>query len=381
VRIGLVAGETSGDLLGAGLIKALKERCPDATFEGVAGPMMQAAGCEVWEEAETLAVFGLIEPLKVIPKLLRLRRLLVRRWSENPPDVFVGIDAPDFNLGLEIKLREHGIRTVQYVSPSVWAWRQGRVRKVARAVDKVLCLLPFEKTFYDEHDVAADFVGHPMADNMPVDLDTATIRSELGIDAATVVAVLPGSRQSEVSRLGPVFASTCLALVKSRPDLRFVAPMVTDRLKQSFSNHLAAAGVRDYFLLTDGEAQSAIAASDLVLLASGTASLQTAMLCKPMVGAYRFSALTYAIAKTFKLINVPFFTLPNLLTAEPLVPEFLQAEVTPPALARAVTELLDDPQRRAMISRKFADLRGELALNADTRAAGAVLELAKNADC
>lgn len=379
MRIGLVAGETSGDLLGAGLIKALQERCPDATFEGVAGPMMQAAGCEAWEEAETLAVFGLIEPLKVIPKLLKLRRTLVRRWTENPPDVFVGIDAPDFNLGLEIKLRERGIKTVQYVSPSVWAWRQGRVRKVARAVNKVLCLLPFEKTFYDEHEVAADFVGHPMADNMPVDLDTATIRSALGIQASELVAVLPGSRHSEVSRLGPIFANTCAQLVKVKPELRFVAPMVNDRLKQLFLRHLDAVDIRDNFLITDGDAQSAIAASDLVLLASGTASLQTAMLSKPMVGAYRFSALTYAIAKTFKLVDVPFFTLPNLLTEEPLVPEFLQAEATPTALATAVTNLLDNPERRAMISTRFADLRRELALDADYRAANAVYDLANNA--
>lgn len=378
MRIGLVAGETSGDLLGAGLIKALRERCPDATFEGVAGPMMQAAGCEAWEEAETLAVFGLIEPLKVIPKLLKLRRTLVRRWTENPPDVFVGIDAPDFNLGLEIKLRERGIKTVQYVSPSVWAWRQGRVRKVARAVNKVLCLLPFEKTFYDEHAVAADFVGHPMADSMPVDLDTATIRSALGIKAPVVVAVLPGSRHSEVSRLGPIFANTCAQLLMTHPELRFVTPMVNDRLKQLFLRHLDAVDIRDDFLITDGDAQSAIAASDLVLLASGTASLQTAMLRKPMVGAYRFSALTYAIAKTFKLIDVPFFTLPNLLTEEPLVPEFLQAEATPTALATAVTNLLDDPDRRAMISRRFEELRGELALDADYRAANAVYELAKS---
>jgi lipid-A-disaccharide synthase len=379
VRIGLVAGETSGDLLGAGLIKALQERCPDATFEGVAGPMMQAAGCEAWEQAETLAVFGLIEPLKVIPKLLKLRRTLVRRWTENPPDVFIGIDAPDFNLGLEIKLRERGIKTIQYVSPSVWAWRQGRVRKVARAVNKVLCLLPFEKTFYDEHDVAADFVGHPMANNMPTDLDTATIRSALGIQAPAVVAVLPGSRHSEVSRLGPIFANTCALLLKTKPELRFVAPMINDRLKQLFERHLDTVGIKDDFLITDGDAQSAIAASDLVLLASGTASLQTAMLRKPMVGAYRFSALTYAIAKTFKLVDVPFFTLPNLLTEEPLVPEFLQAEATPTALATAVARLLDDPERRAMISRKFEDLRVELALDADYRAASAVYELANNA--
>jgi len=378
MRIGLVAGESSGDLLGAGLISAIKARCPEATFEGVAGPMMQAAGCEVWEDADTLAVFGLIEPLKVIPKLLRLRRKLSRRWSQKPRDVFVGIDAPDFNLGLEIKLRALGIKTVQYVSPSVWAWRQRRVRKVDRAVDIVLCLLPFEKTFYDAHDVAADFVGHPMADNMPVGLDTAAIRSMLGIDAPMVVAVLPGSRKSEVSRLGPIFANTCAQLIKSFPNLRFVAPMVTDRLKQLFLSHLDAAGIDAHFLILDADAQSAIAASDVVLLASGTASLQTAMLCKPMVGAYRFSALTYAIAKTFKLVDVPFFTLPNLLTEEPLVPEFLQSEATPQTLATAVTELLNNAERRAMIGRKFAELRVELALGADTRAASAVLGLASS---
>ena len=193
-----------------------------------------------------------------------------------------------------------------------------------------------------------------------------------------VVAVLPGSRHSEVSRLGPIFANTCAQLVKTHPGLRFVTPMVNDRLKQLFLRHLDAVDIRDDFLITDGDAQSAIAASDLVLLASGTASLQTAMLRKPMVGAYRFSALTYAIAKTFKLIDVPFFTLPNLLTEEPLVPEFLQAEATPTALATAVTKLLDDPDRRAMISRRFEDLRGELALDADYRAAKAVYELAKS---
>lgn len=201
MRIGLVAGETSGDQLGAGLIRALQEAVPDARFEGVAGPLMQAAGCEAWEESEALAVMGLIEPLKEIPRLLRLRRSLIHRWTKAPPDVFVGIDAPDFNLGLEVALKSRGIRTVHYVSPSVWAWRQRRVHTIARAADKVLCLLPFEKTFYDQHGIAADFVGHPLADTVPRDLSASRARQELDIAASVVVAVLPGSRVSEVNRL------------------------------------------------------------------------------------------------------------------------------------------------------------------------------------
>jgi lipid-A-disaccharide synthase len=376
MRIALIAGESSGDLLGAGLINSLKSRVADIHFEGVAGPAMQEAGCEVLEPAESLAVFGLIEPLARIPQLLRLRKSLIKRWTDNPPDVFVGIDAPDFNLGLESKLRESGIKTVHYVSPSVWAWRQGRVHKVEKAVDKVLCLLPFEKSFYDKHNVDAEFVGHPMADNIPTDLDTTTERRRLNIVAKQLVAVLPGSRHSEVSRLGPVFAKACALLSAENDELRFVAPMVTEKLKNLFAAHLAAAGVTDRFLLTDGDAQSAIAASDVVLLASGTASLQAALLGKPVVAAYRFASLTYAIAYIFRLVKVAHFALPNLLTEEPLVPEFLQAEANPQALSAEVSEMLGNAEKRAAISRQFGQLRTELARGANERAAAAVLDLA-----
>jgi lipid-A-disaccharide synthase len=377
VRIGLVAGETSGDLLGAGLIRELKALDPGIHFEGVAGPAMQSAGCVAWESSEALAVMGLIEPLREIPRLLKLRRDLIGRWTETPPDVFVGIDAPDFNLGLETRLRSRGIRTVHYVSPSVWAWRQGRIRKVAKAVDKVLCLLPFEKSFYDQHHVAAEFVGHPMADSMPAELDATHSRSVLGITADNVVAVLPGSRVSEVTRLGPVFAAACAHLAAGDPGLRFVAPMVTDRIRSLFERHLHSAGIESRFTLTDGEAQAAIAAADVVLLASGTAALQAALACRPMVAAYRLAPLSSVIVKTFRLLKAPFVTLPNMLTQEPLVPEFLQGAATPVALAEAVAELLHDPARRARIAEQFAGLRQQLARGADKTAARAVFDLAQ----
>jgi len=376
MRIGLVAGETSGDLLGAGLIKELSALAPGVRFEGVAGPAMQAAGCEAWESSEALAVVGLIEPLREIPRLLRLRRMLIRRWTEVPPDVFVGIDAPDFNLGLETRLRQGGVRTVQYVSPSVWAWRQGRVRKVAKAADRVLCLLPFEKAFYDQHDVAAEFVGHPMADRIPADPDTLQARSALGINADRVIAVLPGSRMGEVSRLGPIFAAACARLAAADYGLRFVAPMATANIRQLFEAQLKTEDLASRFVLTDGNAETVMAAADVVLLVTGTAALQAALLCRPMVAANRVTSLSYAIIKTFRLLKVPSLTLPNLLMAEPLVPEFLQGAVTPEALANAVAALMNDPVRRAAIAAEFAKLRAGLAQGADKLAAQAVLELA-----
>jgi len=376
VRIGLVAGETSGDLLGAGLIKALLQHYPDIEFEGVAGPEMQAAGCVALEQAESLAVMGLIEPIKEIPRLLRLRRSLVRRWTENPPDVFVGIDAPDFNLGLEKKLRAQGVKTVHYVSPSVWVWRQGRVKTIAKAVDTVLCLLPFEKSFYEQQDVSAEFVGHPMADRTPACPDMAAARKDLGLNATRVLAVLPGSRYSEVSRVGPIFAETCARLAATDKQLVFVAPMATPRLQALFATQLEAAGIADRFILTDRQADKVITAADVALLVFGTASLQCALLRTPMIGAHRVSMLTYAIAKGLKLVKVPYYSLPNLLTDEPLVPEFMQHEAQPDALAAAVQDLLDDENKREYIADRFGALRDELARGADERAAQAVLKLA-----
>jgi len=376
MRICLVAGETSGDLLGAGLINALKRHDPDIKFEGVAGPEMQAAGCVALEEAEALAVMGLIEPIREIPRLLRLRRSLVERWKANPPDVFVGIDAPDFNLGLELKLRALGVKTVHYVSPSVWAWRQGRVKTIARAVDTVLCLLPFEKSFYDEQDVAAEFVGHPMADRTPADPDTAAARNSLGLGAGRVLAVLPGSRRSEVLRVGPIFAETCARLANADSELAFVSPMATPALKTLFFEQLEATGIADRFVLTDRNAELVITAADVALLVFGTATLQTALLRTPMIGAHKVAGLTYAIAKGLNMVKVPYYSLPNLLTDEPLVPEFLQHEAQPATLEAAVRDLLNDSARREYIAARFGAIREKLARGADERSAEAVLKLA-----
>jgi lipid-A-disaccharide synthase len=378
MKIGLVAGESSGDLLGAGLIQALRERVPDAAFEGVAGPAMVAAGCEQWEPAESLAVMGLVEPLAHIPRLLRLRKSLFKRWQASPPDVFVGIDAPDFNLGLEKKLRRIGIRTVHYVSPSVWAWRPGRIQTVREAADRVLCILPFEKPLYDEHGVDAVFVGHPKADSVPTGPDTNSARQTLGVDANEVVTILPGSRRGEVDRLGTILAETAKLLAASRPGIRFVTPVAAPALRPLIEGQLQDAGVADSFLLIDGDSETAMVAADVVLLASGTAALESALLGKPTIAAYRVAPITYAIAKGLRLVKLTHYTLPNLLTETPLVPEFIQSDAKPSALAAAVVDLLDDPERRRFVSGEFAKLRNELALGADQRAAESVFELAQS---
>lgn len=378
MKIGLVAGESSGDLLGAGLIRALRERAPDATFEGVAGPAMVAAGCEQWEPAESLAVMGLVEPLAHIPRLLRLRKSLINRWQASPPDVFVGIDAPDFNLGLEKKLRKSGIKTVHYVSPSIWAWRSGRIQTVREAADRVLCILPFEKPLYDEHGVDAVFVGHPKADSIPARLDAFSARQTLGLDASEVVAVLPGSRRGEVARLGGILAEAAKLLAAARPGIQFVTPVATPALRPLIEAQLRDAGVADSFLLIDGDSETAIVAADVVLLASGTAALESALLGRPTIAAYRLAPMSYAIAKGLRLVQLTHYTLPNLLTETPLVPEFMQNDAKPPALAAAVIRMLDNPDRRHFIIGEFAKLRSELALGADQRAAESVFELAQS---
>lgn len=377
MRVGLVAGESSGDVLGAGLITALQKRVPDAGFEGVAGPAMQAAGCEAWADAEELAVMGLVEPLVHLPRLISLRRELVRRWRREPPDVFVGIDAPDFNLGLEHALRKSGIRTVHYVSPQVWAWRPGRIRTIGRAVDRVLCLLPFEADLYAEHGMDAVFVGHPKADSLSPDVDVAAARESLGLPSQdSVVAVLPGSRRSEVTRLAPVFAAAAARILDARPDVRFVTPVATAALRSVVDAAYADAGIAGHCTLLDGRSVEAMSAADVVLLASGTAALESALLGKPTVAAYRVAPTSAWIFRTFRLLRVKHYTMPNLLTAEPQIPEFIQEDATAEAIADELIALLNDPARREAIRMRFAKLQAELALGADERAADAVMELA-----
>ena len=376
LRVGLVAGESSGDLLAAGLINAIRARDPDAVFEGVAGPQMIAAGCDAWASAETLAVMGLIEPLKHLPELIGLRRSLIRRWRQTPPDVFVGIDAPDFNLGLEIALRKSGIRTMHYVSPSVWAWRKWRIRKIRKAADCVLCILPFEPAVYADQGIDAVFVGHPRASSLPDDIDVGAARDSLQLPAGSrVVAVLPGSRRSEVTRLGTIFAAAAARIAATDERIRFVTPVASPQLGPLIDQCLLDASIKDRFTLVDGDSERTMMAADVVLLASGTAALESALLGKPTVAAYRVAALTYSILYWFNMVDVPHFTLPNLLTEIPVVPEFIQREATPDAIADEVTSMLNDPQRCAGISATFAKLRSKLALDANERAADALMSL------
>lgn len=375
MRIGLVAGEASGDLLGAGLIRAIRARVPDATFEGIAGPEMLAAGCEQWEDSEALAVFGITEALGHIPRLLKLRRSLVARWRASPPDVFVGIDAPDFNLGLEKALHKAGIRTAHYVSPTIWVWRPGRIKTVRKAADLVLLIFPFEKPIYHDAGIEAVFVGHPKADSLPAEVDRIAARNRLGLGPGPLVAVLPGSRSSEVSRLGPDLVTAAALVASHNGDVRFVTPIASPKLRPAFEAQLADAGVTGRFTLVDGCSIDAMSAADIVLLASGTASLESVLLKKPTVAAYKIAKLSAFMIRLIGL-RTNYYTMPNIIADESLVAEFIQEHVRPEAIADAVISLLNDPERCAALSRRFAKLRTELALGADDRAAEAVIKLA-----
>jgi len=345
-------------------------------FEGVAGPEMMAAGCDRWADADELAVMGVVEPLQHLPRLLRLRRSLIKRWREAPPDVFVGIDAPDFNLGLEAALKASGIRTMHYVSPSIWAWRAGRIRKIRKAADCVICILPFEPALYEEQGIDAVFVGHPKADVLSPDIDVPAVRRELGLPLdSRVIAMLPGSRSSEVTRLAPIFAAAAKIIAAREEDVHFVTPVAAPKLRPLIEASLQQHAVADRFTLVDGRSIEAMSAADFVLLASGTAALESALLGKPTVAAYRVAAFTALLMKVFRLLKVSRFTLPNLLTGEALIPEFIQGDAEPNAIAAEVIDLLNDPARCAAIRERFAKLRSELAMNSNARAADALISL------
>jgi lipid-A-disaccharide synthase len=378
LRVGLVAGEASGDTLGADLINALRRLSPGIEFFGVAGPKMQAAGCEVWEPSESLAVMGLFEILRDLPRLLRLRARIRALFLAAKPDVFVGIDAPEFNLRLARDLRAAGIPTVQYVSPQVWAWRQGRARSIHESVDLVLCLLPFEKRFYDEHGMRAEFVGHPLADAIPLDVDRAAARASLDINANTpLVALLPGSRRGEVARLAQDFAATARWLAKQRPALQFIAPMASTATRQIFTQALALQAPEVKVRLIDGQAQTALIAADVVLVASGTASLEAALCKRPMVVVYRLAAMTAWILRRLNLVKVKFFAQPNLLADRRVVGEYFQEEIIPESIGAELLMWLDDAERRSDLEREFSRIHADLRRDAGARAAQAILGLLK----
>jgi lipid-A-disaccharide synthase len=376
MRIALVAGEASGDSLGAALIEALKRRFPGAQFAGVAGPKMKAAGCTAWFDSEQLAVMGLTEVLRHLPRLLRLRSSLQQRILEWRPDVFIGVDFKEFNLGLARRLKKQGLRTVQYVSPQVWAWRQGRARTIGEAVDLILCLFPFEPDFYREYGVRAAFVGHPLADQIPMEVDRNAARAELGLPAdARVLAILPGSRRGEVEHLADSFAGAAELLAARYPGLVCIAPMVTPALRDLFAARCAELAPRAAVRMLDGQSRRALAAADVALVASGTATLETALCKRPMVVAYRLGAVTAFLLRRLGLIKVQHISQPNLLAGGALVPEFVQEQASPGNLADALADWLEHPDKVADLQRDFARIHEALRRGGAELAAAEIAEL------
>ncbi|MDX1757730.1 MAG: lipid-A-disaccharide synthase [Marinobacter sp.] len=374
ITIGMVAGEASGDILGAGLIRALRTRYPRARFVGIGGDEMIAQGFHSLVPMERLSVMGLVEVLGRLRELFSIRDRLMDYFLTTPPDVVIGIDSPDFTLGVERRCREAGIPTVHYVSPSVWAWRQKRIFKIAKSIDLMLTLFPFEARFYEEHKVPVSFVGHPLADRIPMETDTAGARESLGLNPETpVLAILPGSRSEEVARLGELFLSAARWIQSRRADLQLVIPCINRDREQQVRELVAALEVELPVTIVRGRSREVMAASDVVMLASGTATLEAMLLKKPMVVGYRLSGLSYALLS--RLVKVPYVALPNLLSGQELVPELLQDDATPESLGQAVLERLADPAERERLTGAFEDLHRQLRRTADERAASAISAL------
>ncbi|AIB35185.1 MULTISPECIES: lipid-A-disaccharide synthase [Pseudomonas] len=366
--IALVAGEASGDILGAGLMRALKAQHPAVEFIGVGGPLMQAEGLTSYFPMERLSVMGLVEVLGRLRELLARRKLLIQTLIEEKPDVFIGIDAPDFTLNIELKLRQAGIKTVHYVSPSVWAWRQKRVLKIREGCDLMLTLLPFEARFYEEKGVPVRFVGHTLADAIPLQADRAAARAELGLPDGPLVALMPGSRGGEVGRLASVFFDAAERLLALKPGVRFVLPCASPQRRAQIETLLEGRNLP--LTLLDGQSHLALAACDAVLIASGTATLEALLYKRPMVVAYRLAPLTFWILK--RMVKSPYISLPNLLAQRLLVPELLQDDATPEALAQTLLPLIDGGEEQ---TRGFDDIHRILRRDASNQAADAVLTL------
>ena len=368
LRIALVAGEASGDILGAGLMRALKAQHPAVECIGVGGPLMQAEGLTSYFPMERLSVMGLVEVLGRLRELLARRKLLIKTLIEEKPDVFIGIDAPDFTLNIELKLRQAGIKTVHYVSPSVWAWRQKRVLKIREGCDLMLTLLPFEARFYEEKGVPVRFVGHTLADAIPLQADRAAARAELGLPDGPLVALMPGSRGGEVGRLGALFFDAAERLQVQKPGIRFVLPCASPQRRAQIETLLEGRNLP--LTLLDGQSHLALAACDAVLIASGTATLEALLYKRPMVVAYRLAPLTFWILK--RMVKSPYISLPNLLAQRLLVPELLQDDATPEALAKTLLPLIDGGEEQ---TRGFDDIHRTLRRDASNQAADAVLTL------
>ena len=371
MRVFLVAGELSGDILGATLMRELKRQHGDVSFRGIGGPRMIEEGLDSLYPLETLSIMGLVEVLRHLPRLVGVRRHLRREAQAWPADIMIGIDAPDFNLGLEARLRSGGMTTAHYVSPSVWAWRQGRVKKIRRAVDMMLTFLPFEAEFYERHDVPVQFVGHPLAEELPLDNDRHQARRALGLsDGTRALAVLPGSRSSEIAFMTPVFLEAIRLLRQRLPALEVVIPAASPARREELMAH----GVMDEGItIVDGRAWEVMTASDAVLLTSGTSALE-AMLChRPMVVAYRMAPMTWQIAR--RLVKTRWISLPNLIAQENLVPELIQDDATGEAIAEALAPMLENESESHALSARFVDMHRTLQRGASARAARTILDL------
>ncbi len=377
--IAMVAGEASGDLLASHLIEALQAHMPEGRFCGIGGPKMQRAGLDAWWPAEQLAVRGYVEVLRHYREISGIRRQLLKRLLADPPDVFIGVDAPDFNLWLETRLKAAGIPTIHFVSPSVWAWRAGRIRHIARAVSQMLCLFPFEPAIYEKHGISVRYVGHPLADIIPLEPDRNAARGRLNLEQdGLVFALLPGSRQSELHYMARTFIETAQALNKRHPQARFLVPLVTRETRTSFENALWQYGAQDLPLtLLFGHAHDALAAADGVLVASGTATLEAALFKKPMVIAYKMSPWSWRLMKRMHL--QPWVGLPNILAGRFVVPEFLQDQATPDNLAQALANLVADPIVPGRLFRVFSALHQQLRQNTAEQAAASILPMLRHA--
>ncbi|MBX9793916.1 MAG: lipid-A-disaccharide synthase [Burkholderiaceae bacterium] len=369
-RLAMVAGEASGDLLAGLLLGGLRQRWPALSTVGIGGSRMAAQGFEAWWPSDKLAVRGYAEVLRHYPELLGIRNRLAERLLRDPPDAFIGVDAPDFNLDLEMRLKSHGIRTIHFIGPSIWAWRGERIQKIKRAVDHVLCIFPFEPALYAQHGVAATYVGHPLADAIPMEVPRQASRRALGLaDSDTVVALLPGSRRSEIQYIAPTLLEAARSMQRRRPELRFVlpaAPGLRPMIEPMLAAHAAGVGVE----LLDGRSHEALAACDVTLIASGTATLEAALFKRPMVIAYKMHWISAQIMR--RMNYQPWVGLPNILLREFAVPEFLQGDATPDKLADAAFAWLDDPAACRSLSARFEALHHTLRRNTAQAATDAI---------
>lgn len=378
LKIALVTGDYSGDTLGANLINALKRYHPDLIAYGIAGPKMVAAGCQAIFPTERLAVMGLIDPLKRLPELIRIRRTLHRRLLADRPDVFIGIDSPDFNLGLEIMLKKAGIPVVHYVSPTVWAWRQKRIHKIKRAVDLMLVLFPFEVDIYEKNQIPVTCIGHPLADDIPIHIDHKAARQKLNLpETSTVLALLPGSRHAEIKQLAVIFAETAALCRQKIPNLHVITSMVNERRRQQFLRFIQKT-VPDLpiTILPNQQSHQILAAADIALVGSGTITLEAALFKCPMVVAYKMPSLSFFVLK--HLVNVAHMALPNLLAGKRLVPEFLQEQVNAKQLSQALLNQLSDNTARQQLIDTFTQIHLALKKNASVTAAKAILNLIRH---